>query len=71
MLAFLEETGANFVSLPDAFTPYFAGKVYRRALLDEVAAAIAALPEDRDDPLRPLSPRSSRRDRERFGARDL
>jgi spore coat polysaccharide biosynthesis protein SpsF (cytidylyltransferase family)/2-polyprenyl-3-methyl-5-hydroxy-6-metoxy-1,4-benzoquinol methylase len=48
MLAFLNETGANFVSLPDAFTPYFAGKVYRRALLDQVAAAIAALPDGRD-----------------------
>jgi len=46
MLAFLDETGANFVSLPDAFTPYFAGKVYRRPLLDQVGRAIAALPED-------------------------
>jgi 2-polyprenyl-3-methyl-5-hydroxy-6-metoxy-1,4-benzoquinol methylase/spore coat polysaccharide biosynthesis protein SpsF (cytidylyltransferase family) len=43
MLAFLDSSGANFVSLPDAFTPYFAGKVYRRSLLREVAAAIAAL----------------------------
>jgi 2-polyprenyl-3-methyl-5-hydroxy-6-metoxy-1,4-benzoquinol methylase len=48
MLAFLNETGANFVSLPDNFTPYFAGKVYRRALLDQVATAIAALPGERD-----------------------
>lgn len=47
MLDFLHETGADFVSLPDAFTPYFAGKVYRRAVLDDAAAAIAALPEDR------------------------
>jgi len=47
MLAFLHETGANFVSLPDAFTPYFAGKVYTRALLDDVGGAIEALPEDR------------------------
>lgn len=47
MLEFLCETGANFVSLPDAFTPYFAGKVYRTALLDDVAAVISALPEDR------------------------
>ncbi|HKQ45235.1 MAG TPA: methyltransferase domain-containing protein [Rhizomicrobium sp.] len=47
MLDFMCEKGANFVSLPDAFTPYFAGKIYRRALLDEVSAAIAALPEDR------------------------
>jgi spore coat polysaccharide biosynthesis protein SpsF (cytidylyltransferase family) len=46
MLAFLQETGANFVSLPDAFTPYFAGKIYTRALLDEVGAAISALPQD-------------------------
>jgi len=48
MLTFLEETGAHFVSAPEAFTPYFAGKVYRRALLDDVAAVIAALPEGRD-----------------------
>lgn len=47
MLAFLQETGANFVSLPDAFTPYFAGKVYTRALLGDVDQAIEALPEDR------------------------
>jgi spore coat polysaccharide biosynthesis protein SpsF (cytidylyltransferase family) len=47
MLGFLQQSGANFVSLPDAFTPYFAGKVYRRALLDEVAGAIAALADDR------------------------
>ena len=47
MLNFMSETRAKFVSLPDAFTPYFAGKVYTRALLDEVAAAIGALPEDR------------------------
>jgi 2-polyprenyl-3-methyl-5-hydroxy-6-metoxy-1,4-benzoquinol methylase len=46
MLDFLHGTGANFVSLPDAFTPYFAGKVYRRAVLDEAAAAIAALPDN-------------------------
>ena len=48
MLTFLEETGAHFVSLPDAFSPYLAGKVYRRALLDDVAGAIAALPQDRE-----------------------
>ena len=47
MLAFLHNEGANFVSLPDAFTPYFAGKIYTRALLDDVAAAIAAQAEDR------------------------
>jgi 2-polyprenyl-3-methyl-5-hydroxy-6-metoxy-1,4-benzoquinol methylase len=47
MLAFLHETDSKFVSLPDAFTPYFAGKVYTRALLDEVREAISALPEDR------------------------
>jgi len=45
MLAFLRAQGAGFVSLPDAFTPYFAGKVYTRALLDKAEAAIAALPE--------------------------
>lgn len=48
MLGFLQETGANFVSLPDAFTPYFAGKIYRRGLLDQVAVVLAALPEGRD-----------------------
>jgi 2-polyprenyl-3-methyl-5-hydroxy-6-metoxy-1,4-benzoquinol methylase len=47
MLAFLNRNGAKFVSLPDAFTPYFAGKIYTRALLTEVAAAISALPDDR------------------------
>ena len=47
MLGFMRDKSAKFVSLPDAFTPYFAGKIYTRALLDEVAAAIAALPEDR------------------------
>lgn len=46
MLDFLHAQKAGFVSLPDAFTPYFAGKVYTRALLDKVAAAIAALPAD-------------------------
>jgi 2-polyprenyl-3-methyl-5-hydroxy-6-metoxy-1,4-benzoquinol methylase len=48
MLAFLDSNGAKFVSLPDAFTPYFAGKIYTRALLTEVAAAISALPDDRE-----------------------
>ena len=46
MLAFLASSGARFVSLPDAFTPYFAGKIYTRALLNDVKAAIAALPDD-------------------------
>jgi 2-polyprenyl-3-methyl-5-hydroxy-6-metoxy-1,4-benzoquinol methylase len=46
MLDFMDQTGANFVSLPDAFTPYFAGKVYRRTLLDEVGRTIAALEQD-------------------------
>src|ERR1700761_2693429 len=46
MLAFLHGEGAKFVSLPDAFTPYFAGKIYTRALLDDVAAAIAAQADD-------------------------
>jgi spore coat polysaccharide biosynthesis protein SpsF (cytidylyltransferase family) len=48
MLAFMEAQGANYVSLPDAFTPYFAGKIYRRELLSDVAEAIANLPRDRD-----------------------
>jgi spore coat polysaccharide biosynthesis protein SpsF (cytidylyltransferase family) len=46
MLAFLGESGARFVSLPDAFTPYFAGKIYTRSLLTDVAAAISAMPDD-------------------------
>jgi spore coat polysaccharide biosynthesis protein SpsF (cytidylyltransferase family) len=46
MLDFMQQTGAKFVSLPDAFTPYFAGKVYSRALLNEVETAICALSED-------------------------
>lgn len=46
MLGFMAETGASFVSLPDAFTPYFAGKVYSRALLNDVSAAIAVRDED-------------------------
>jgi spore coat polysaccharide biosynthesis protein SpsF (cytidylyltransferase family) len=46
MLGFMREKTAQFVSLPDAFTPYFAGKIYTRALLDQVGAAIAALPDD-------------------------
>jgi len=46
MLEFMREKRAKFVSLPDAFTPYFAGKVYSRALLDEVGDAIGALPGD-------------------------
>lgn len=47
MLAFLQQTDSKFVSLPDAFTPYFAGKVYTRSLLDDVSTAISALSEDR------------------------
>jgi spore coat polysaccharide biosynthesis protein SpsF (cytidylyltransferase family) len=46
MLTFLGETDAKFVSLPDAFTPYFAGKVYTRALLDDVGEVISVLPGD-------------------------
>ncbi len=46
MLEFMRQKKAKFVSLPDAFTPYFAGKVYSRALLDEVGAVIGALAED-------------------------
>jgi spore coat polysaccharide biosynthesis protein SpsF (cytidylyltransferase family) len=48
MLGYMREKNAQFVSLPDAFTPYFAGKIYSRALLDQVDAAIAALAEDRE-----------------------
>ena len=48
MLGFLRGHSANYVSLPDAFTPYFAGKIYTRAVLDQVKAAIAVLPGERD-----------------------
>jgi spore coat polysaccharide biosynthesis protein SpsF (cytidylyltransferase family)/ubiquinone/menaquinone biosynthesis C-methylase UbiE len=48
MLAFLDAQGADYVSLPDDFTPYFAGKVYRRDLLDKVASAIEVLDSDQD-----------------------
>jgi 2-polyprenyl-3-methyl-5-hydroxy-6-metoxy-1,4-benzoquinol methylase len=47
MLKFMATQAAGYVSLPDSFTPYFAGKVYSRALLGQVAAAIGALPGDR------------------------
>jgi spore coat polysaccharide biosynthesis protein SpsF (cytidylyltransferase family) len=47
MLAFLDSQGADYVSLPDDFTPYFSGKIYRAALLDKVASAIEALPHNR------------------------
>ena len=46
MLDYMRENQAKFVSLPDAFTPYFAGKIYTRTLLDEVGVAIRALAED-------------------------
>jgi spore coat polysaccharide biosynthesis protein SpsF (cytidylyltransferase family) len=48
MLVFLELQNVDYVSLPDDFTPYFAGKVYRRALLDRVMSAIEALPPTQD-----------------------
>ena len=60
MLAFLEETGANFVSLPDAFTPYFAGKVYRRALLDDVGRRHRRPAGRPRHPFRPLCRLSSK-----------
>jgi 2-polyprenyl-3-methyl-5-hydroxy-6-metoxy-1,4-benzoquinol methylase len=41
MLSFLQSEEASYVSLPDDFTPYFAGKVYRRTILDKIAQAIA------------------------------
>ncbi|HEX4271960.1 MAG TPA: methyltransferase domain-containing protein [Rhizomicrobium sp.] len=68
MLAFLRGEDAKFVSLPDAFTPYFAGKIYARALLDEVAAAIAAQADDRAMNLARYVAFIEHR-RERFGAR--
>lgn len=67
MLAFLHESGASFVSLPDAFTPYFAGKIYTRALLDDVAAAIATEPDEAMNFARYVAFVEHRR--ERFGAR--
>ena len=47
MLEFMGAQGAGYVSLPDSFTPYFAGKIYSRALLGQVGAVITALPGDR------------------------
>jgi 2-polyprenyl-3-methyl-5-hydroxy-6-metoxy-1,4-benzoquinol methylase len=46
IVQFLEAEGIDYVSLPDDFTPYFAGKVYRRTHLDKVASAISLLPGD-------------------------
>jgi spore coat polysaccharide biosynthesis protein SpsF (cytidylyltransferase family)/ubiquinone/menaquinone biosynthesis C-methylase UbiE len=46
MVQFLATQAADYVSLPDDFTPYFAGKVYRNVLLDKVASAIALLPAE-------------------------
>jgi spore coat polysaccharide biosynthesis protein SpsF (cytidylyltransferase family) len=68
MLAFLHASGAKFVSLPDAFTPYFAGKIYTRGLLAEVWAAISALPDDRAMNFARY-PSFIEHNRERFGAR--
>ncbi|HEY2010135.1 MAG TPA: methyltransferase domain-containing protein [Rhizomicrobium sp.] len=68
MLAFLQDSGASFVSLPDSFTPYFAGKIYTRALLDEVAGALMDEPDDRAINLARYVAFVEHR-RERFGAR--
>jgi spore coat polysaccharide biosynthesis protein SpsF (cytidylyltransferase family)/2-polyprenyl-3-methyl-5-hydroxy-6-metoxy-1,4-benzoquinol methylase len=68
MLAFLGNSGAEFVSLPDAFTPYFAGKIYTRALLTDVAAAIIAAPDDQAMNFARY-PAFIENNRERFGAR--
>ena len=46
MVQFLATQAADYVSLPDDFTPYFAGKVYRRVLVEKVASTIALLPAD-------------------------
>jgi len=67
MLAFLDGSGAKFVSLPDAFTPYFAGKVYTRTLLAEVAAAILAQAHDQAMNFARY-PAFIEHNRERFGA---
>jgi spore coat polysaccharide biosynthesis protein SpsF (cytidylyltransferase family) len=68
MLAFLQGSGASFISLPDSFTPYFAGKIYTRALLDEVAGVIMDEPDDRAMNLARYVAFVEHR-RERFGAR--
>jgi spore coat polysaccharide biosynthesis protein SpsF (cytidylyltransferase family) len=48
MLAFLHQSNAHYVSMPDDFSPDFAGKIYERKLLDHVAKAIDSYPaEDR------------------------
>jgi spore coat polysaccharide biosynthesis protein SpsF (cytidylyltransferase family) len=48
MLDFMRAQGANYVSLPDSFTPYFAGKIYSRDLLDDVASTIGREDGDRE-----------------------
>lgn len=56
MLAFLDARQVDYVSLPDDFTPYFAGKIYRRAIMDRVAPVIEAMGADRDIHLRASRP---------------
>lgn len=68
MLAFMAANDAKFVSLPDAFTPYFAGKIYARALLEDVRAAVLAQADDQAMNLARFVAFIEHR-RKRFGAR--
>lgn len=43
----LHSTKSAYVSLPDDFTPYFAGKIYNRILLEQVEDEINKLPASR------------------------
>ncbi len=48
MLGQMRKEGAEYISMPDSFTPFFAGKAFTRVLLDAVHAAIEKLPEGWD-----------------------
>lgn len=48
MLEKMQEEDAQYISMPDSFTPYFAGKIFTRALLDTVHTAIQELPAGRE-----------------------
>ena len=43
MVGLLHSTGSDYVSLPDDFTPYFAGKIYNSNLLEQVENEINLL----------------------------
>jgi spore coat polysaccharide biosynthesis protein SpsF (cytidylyltransferase family)/ubiquinone/menaquinone biosynthesis C-methylase UbiE len=45
MLVYLEGGGANYISMPDDFTPDFSGKIYRRPLLESAREKARLDPE--------------------------